>query len=234
MHPVRHGPYGGAVARPDREWHVLLIGGASGVGKTTVAAGLGQRFGVNLTQLDDIQTALETLTTPKQQPLLHFWRTHWSEFSAFTDEQHVAHFLDVSRQVYQPVLDAVVGDRLDGEMPTIIEGDFILPGSSRTRRSSPVAPPGAGCGRCSSRNTTRRRSRPTSSAAKQATPRTTPASRPAPAGSRRSGSRASASDGAHRPSRHGRGRQRPIEPSRRSRADSPSGSCWWAILGLNQ
>ena len=127
MHPVRHGPYGGAVARPDREWHVLLIGGASGVGKTTVAAGLGQRFGVNVTQLDDIQTALETLTTPKQQPLLHFWRTHWSEFSAFTDEQHVAHFLDVSRQVYQPVLDAVVGDRLDGEMPTIIEGDFILP-----------------------------------------------------------------------------------------------------------
>ena len=111
----------------DREWHVLLIGGASGVGKTTVAASLGQRFGVNVTQLDDIQTALETLTTPEQQPLLHFWRTHWSEFSAFTDAQHVAHFLDVSRQVFQPVLEAVVGDRLDGGMPAVIEGGFILP-----------------------------------------------------------------------------------------------------------
>jgi Holliday junction resolvasome RuvABC ATP-dependent DNA helicase subunit len=47
----------------ERPWHVLLIGGASGIGKTTLANQLGQRFGVNVTQLDDIQTALEAVTT---------------------------------------------------------------------------------------------------------------------------------------------------------------------------
>ena len=112
---------------PDRRWHVLLIGGGSGVGKTTLAHELGQRFAVNVTQLDDIQAALEAVTSPDQQPLLHFWRTHWSEFSAYTDDQHVQHFLDVSQTVFEPIIDAVIADRLDGGMPTILEGGFILP-----------------------------------------------------------------------------------------------------------
>jgi 2-phosphoglycerate kinase len=111
----------------ERPWHVLLIGGASGIGKTSLANQLGQRFGVNVTQLDDIQTALEAVTTPDQQPLLHFWRTHWDEFSAFSDDQHVQHFVDVSRNVFEPAIEAVVADHLDGALPAIIEGDFILP-----------------------------------------------------------------------------------------------------------
>ena len=116
----RHGDGG-------RTWHVLLVGGASGVGKTTLASALGRYYGVDVTQLDDIQTALETMTTPEQQPLIHFWQTNWAEFNAFTDDDHVNHFLDVSRQVYSRVLAAVVADRLDGGTPVIIEGDFILP-----------------------------------------------------------------------------------------------------------
>jgi 2-phosphoglycerate kinase len=115
------------MSAPQRGWHVLLLGGASGVGKTTLAYTLGQRYGVNVAELDDIQTALETVTTPEQQPLIHFWRTNWPQFSAFTDQQHVDHFLDVSRQVYSSALAAVVANRLDGGRPSIIEGDFILP-----------------------------------------------------------------------------------------------------------
>jgi 2-phosphoglycerate kinase len=110
-----------------RSWDVLLIGGASGIGKTTLAHQLGRRFGVNVTQLDDIQAALEAATTPDQQPLLHFWRTHWDEFSAYSDDQHVQHFLDVSRTVFEPIIEAVIAHRLEGELPAIIEGDFILP-----------------------------------------------------------------------------------------------------------
>ena len=125
--PGRCQTYGVAMATADRTWHVLLVGGASGVGKTTLASALGRYYGVDVTQLDDIQTALETMTTPEQQPLIHFWQTNWAEFSAFTDDDHVNHFLDVSRQVYSRVLAAVVADRLDGGTPVIIEGDFILP-----------------------------------------------------------------------------------------------------------
>ena len=112
---------------PERTWHVLLVGGASGVGKTTLAHGLGRRFGVNVTQVDDIQAALEVVTTPEQQPDLHYWRTNWVEFSRYTDQQHVEHFLQVARTLFDPVIAAVIADRLDGGLPTIIEGDFILP-----------------------------------------------------------------------------------------------------------
>jgi 2-phosphoglycerate kinase len=113
------------MARP-RTWHVLLVGGPSGAGKTTLAAELGRRHGVNVTQLDDVQVAIETLCTPEQQPALHLWRTDWDTFSAFTDAEHLDHFLEVSR-VFSPVIEAIVADRLDGGLPCIVEGDFILP-----------------------------------------------------------------------------------------------------------
>jgi 2-phosphoglycerate kinase len=112
---------------PSRTWTVLLLGGASGVGKTSLAYRLAAHYGFGVIELDDIQTALEVLITPEQQPLLHLWRTHWNEFSAFTDDQHVEHFLDVSRGIFQPALEAVIGDRLERGIPSLIEGDFILP-----------------------------------------------------------------------------------------------------------
>jgi 2-phosphoglycerate kinase len=108
-------------------WHVLLVGGASGSGKTMLARRLGRRYGVNVTQLDDIQAALTAVTTPQEKPLLHFWRTNWDEFSAFTDDQHLAHFLEISRTVFGPIIEAIVADRLGGGDPAIVEGDFVLP-----------------------------------------------------------------------------------------------------------
>jgi len=111
----------------DPAWQVLLVGGASGVGKTRLSYSLAQHYGVNVIEIDDVQTALEVLTTPDQQPLLHFWRTHWNEFTAFTDDEHVRHFLDVSRGIFQPVVEEIVASRLERGMRAIIEGDFILP-----------------------------------------------------------------------------------------------------------
>jgi 2-phosphoglycerate kinase len=61
---------------PARSWQVLLLGGASAVGKTAVSYRLARHFGIGLTEVDDFQVLLETMTTPEQQPALHFWRTH--------------------------------------------------------------------------------------------------------------------------------------------------------------
>jgi 2-phosphoglycerate kinase len=116
-----------ALMAPQPRWHVLLVGGASGVGKTTLAHGVGRHYGVNVTQIDDIQAALEAVTTPEQQPDLHFWRTNWDDFSRFTDQEHLEHFIHVARTLFTPVITAVLTDRLDGGLPTIIEGGFILP-----------------------------------------------------------------------------------------------------------
>jgi 2-phosphoglycerate kinase len=110
-----------------RKWQVLLIGGASGVGKSKLSYPLAHHYGVNLIEVDDFQVFLEKLTTPEQQPQLHFWRTNWEEFSSWSDQQHREHFLYVSRDVFQPGLEAVIANHLEANAPVVLEGDFILP-----------------------------------------------------------------------------------------------------------
>ncbi len=61
---------------PVRRWQVLLLGGASGAGKSAISYRLAHYFRVGLTEVDDFQVLLERMTTPEQQPALHFWRTH--------------------------------------------------------------------------------------------------------------------------------------------------------------
>jgi 2-phosphoglycerate kinase len=111
----------------NRTWQVLLIGGASGVGKTKLSYSLARHFGVNLIEQDDFQAFLEKLTTPEEQPQLHFWRTNWEEFSAWSDEKHLEHFIQVSRDVFQPGFEAVIANRLRSKSSIVLEGDFLLP-----------------------------------------------------------------------------------------------------------
>ena len=51
---------------------VLLIGGASLSGKTSVSYRLANHFNVGITEVDDFQVILERMTTPEQQPELHW------------------------------------------------------------------------------------------------------------------------------------------------------------------
>jgi 2-phosphoglycerate kinase len=113
--------------KPERDWQVLLVGGASGVGKTKLSYQLARHFGVNLIEQDDFQAFLEKVTTPEQQPLLHFWRTNWEEFSSCSDEKHLEHFIQVSREIFQPGFEAVVANRLEAKSSAVLEGDFVLP-----------------------------------------------------------------------------------------------------------
>ena len=68
-------------------WTVLLLGGASGVGKTQVSYPLARHYGIDVVQVDDFQTILEHMTTPAEQPVLHYWRTHHQEWRALDDVQ---------------------------------------------------------------------------------------------------------------------------------------------------
>jgi len=58
-----------------RDWTVTVVCGASGVGKSSVAIPLAARYGVPLGETDDIVTALKTITSPDDQPALHYWDT---------------------------------------------------------------------------------------------------------------------------------------------------------------
>jgi 2-phosphoglycerate kinase len=110
---------------PERRWDVLVIGGASGTGKTSISYRLARDHGVGITEFDDVVEALKAMTTPSQQPALHYWDTH-PEAMAWTPQQIV----DLTQRVWDdllPAAQAVVANHLDFGVPLVLEGDYLLP-----------------------------------------------------------------------------------------------------------
>lgn len=110
---------------PPRSWQVLLLGGPSGAGKTSVSYRLAHFFGVGITEVDDFQVMLEKMTTPAEQPVLHYWQTH-PEAPQQSAEQMVEQLIAIGK-VIQPALEAVIVNHLESQASIILEGDFILP-----------------------------------------------------------------------------------------------------------
>jgi 2-phosphoglycerate kinase len=105
---------------------VLLLGGASGVGKSQIASGLASRFGARVVAVDDFQVVLERMTSPERYPELHRWRLHPEEVLALDDEGMLAHTRGYA-EVMADALEAVIGNHLESGPPIVLEGDFILP-----------------------------------------------------------------------------------------------------------
>lgn len=108
-----------------RSWDVFLIGGASGTGKTSVSYRFAHHFGAGLTEVDDLHLAVHKMTTPEQQPLLHYWHTH-PEALEFSAEKILELHLAVGR-VMRPALEAVIADHLESRTAVVLEGDYLLP-----------------------------------------------------------------------------------------------------------
>jgi 2-phosphoglycerate kinase len=125
-------PMGNETGMAGRDWQVLLIGGASGVGKTAVSYRVAERYGVGITEVDDFQVLLEAMTTPEQLPAVHVWRTN-PDSDKLADSVIVEQLLTLSR-VMLPGLQAVVSNHLETQTPIVLEGDFLLPAlAERTR-----------------------------------------------------------------------------------------------------
>ncbi|HZQ37764.1 MAG TPA: hypothetical protein VFD32_17670 [Dehalococcoidia bacterium] len=109
-----------------RPWQVLLFGGASGVGKTSVSYRLAHAFRAGLSEVDDFHIVLKRLTTPEQQPALHFFGLHAAEVLRMDDEQMLAHMLDTSAAI-SGAMELVIGNHLASSTPVVLEGDWLLP-----------------------------------------------------------------------------------------------------------
>lgn len=109
----------------ERDWDVLLIGGASGSGKTIVGRQLVRKYSVDYVRVDDFQVLLDTMTTPDSHPAIHYWRTH-PDWMAEGADAVVGQLRDVGEMLI-PGLTAVIHDHLEENIPMIMEGDFILP-----------------------------------------------------------------------------------------------------------
>lgn len=108
-----------------REWTVLLIGGPSGVGKSSIAYELGQYYKVNVIEVDDICRSIKAMTTKETAPWVHYWTTgiNWLDVGV---EGNVKWLVNISKEII-PALKSIVKNHLDAEVPIIIEGDFIHP-----------------------------------------------------------------------------------------------------------
>jgi 2-phosphoglycerate kinase len=119
------GQVGRLAADRDRSWDVLIIGGASGTGKTRIASRLARHFAIGHGAIDDFQVLLERMTTPEQQPAIHFWRTH-PDPDQLSAEEIMRQGLEVARAM-TPGLEAVIADHLETREPIVLEGDFVTP-----------------------------------------------------------------------------------------------------------
>ncbi|MFD7027407.1 AAA family ATPase [Streptomyces sp. NPDC059917] len=106
-------------------WKITLVCGASGAGKTRLALPLSRRYGLPLTEVDDIVTAVTALTTPRQAPALHFWNTHPEAAAWPPDALADLHF--TVAEALRPGLRAVIEDHLAFDAPVVLEGDYVLP-----------------------------------------------------------------------------------------------------------
>lgn len=106
------------------DWHVLVIGGASGSGKTMASYPLAEHFGVPLLEIDDLVHALLAITTPEQQPYLHGWRSQPDP--ADSTIEAVAARVRLA-EALRPAVEAVILNHIATGSPVIIEGDYLLP-----------------------------------------------------------------------------------------------------------
>lgn len=109
------------------DWTVLLIGGSSGVGKSTVGEQLGRACAVPWLMVDDLRLAFQRsrVTLPERTEALYFF-----------EEMPVVRRLPPERrrdaliaigEVMSPAVEVIVENHIDQAIPVVIEGDGILP-----------------------------------------------------------------------------------------------------------
>lgn len=106
-------------------WTVLLLGGASGTGKSSLSYPLSRRLGVPIVEVDDIVESLLAMTTPDEQPALHYWPTH-PEAALLPPDGILQLHLAVA-EALTPAFVAVIANHLETDMPLIFEGDYLVP-----------------------------------------------------------------------------------------------------------
>ena len=111
-------------------WSVLLIGGASGTGKSTVARQIGRDLGMPWYQVDDLRLALQWMeaSLPAETEALQY-------FAHIEEKPHIwkqppealCGMLIAVGHMLRPAIAAIIDNHISQNNPIVIEGDGILP-----------------------------------------------------------------------------------------------------------
>jgi 2-phosphoglycerate kinase len=102
---------------------ILLIGGATGTGKSTVATEVAHRLGINrVTSTDIVRQTLRAFFAPEYMPSIHR-----SSFEAGTGENMIDGFVEQATNVLIAV-DAAIERALQEGWSMVLEGVHLVPG----------------------------------------------------------------------------------------------------------
>ena len=104
---------------------VLLIGGPSGTGKSSIAYEISRFYGVSVLEADDIYLSVKAVTDASRLPAIHRW-DGGEDWQAAGIQSNVSWLIDVGREMI-PALKALVERHIEDKVPVIIEGDLISP-----------------------------------------------------------------------------------------------------------
>lgn len=109
------------------EWRVLLLGGVSGTGKSTVARQIGLGRGISWLHLDDFRLAFQhsRALLPEHNDALYLF---WDRPDVFTlPPEQLCDALIGTGQAMIPTVEIVALTRMEHAGPMVLEGDGILP-----------------------------------------------------------------------------------------------------------
>lgn len=112
-----------------RNVNVFLIGGAPGVGKTTLGRALAAKLGTASVSVDDLMTVVQTVTTPETHPGLHVMRKvpHLDYFTDSSVDQLKAD-ADIQHEAAWPFLKQLILKRATWDTsPIVIDGWHLRP-----------------------------------------------------------------------------------------------------------
>jgi len=109
----------------NRNWTVLLVGGASGTGKSCFAKAIARHYAISVLEIDDIGQSLKAMTTKDTLPALHYFSTgvDWRDIGV---SENVNWLIRVSKEMI-PALTAIIKRHIEDDVPIIMEGDFLYP-----------------------------------------------------------------------------------------------------------
>ncbi len=124
----------------DLRFRVLLIGGNSGAGKTSLARRLGAELGVSVLNAADLRVAAEAVTSPDTRPEFHFFPYNDPAAWGRPVDDLVEGYLAVGSAMVAPLALVVMNHVANRDVgPVILEGDCVLPSLGRGIRELAVS-----------------------------------------------------------------------------------------------